>query len=63
MCSANNFLKKSSGGIIYGIDAEPNLQNITGQSGYAVFINATKMRNSTVTEYIELDSSKLAEWE
>jgi hypothetical protein len=68
-CNINNnssqfkFIKKSNGGIIYGNNAESNLQNIAGQNGHAVFINDTKFRNLTVTEYIELDSSKLAEWE
>lgn len=68
-CSINNnssqykFIKKSTGGIIYGNNADVNLQNIADQNGHAVFINDTKKRNTTVTEYVELDSSKLSEWE
>ena len=61
--SQSTFIKKSTGGIIYGNNADVNLQNIAGQNGHAVFINDTKKRNTTVTEYVELDSSKLSEWE
>jgi len=69
--SSGNFIKKASGGIIYGTNTETKLQNISKNGGNAVhhdiysglYIADVKKRDTTVTEYVELNTSKLAEWE
>jgi hypothetical protein len=69
--SGGNIIKRSSGGIIYGNNAESNLQNIATNGGnavhhdiyYGLYIIEVKKRNTTVTEYVELDSRHLGEWE
>jgi len=69
--SSGILIKKATGGIIYGNDTEVSLQNKSTKGGHAVYyerfkgnyIDETKIRNSTVTEYVELNTSKLAEWE
>lgn len=69
--SRGNLIKKASGGIIYGTNTEKELQNTSTNGGNAVhhdiysglYIVDVKKRDTTVTEYVELNTSKLAEWE